>query len=88
MYFLLKMVIFHWYLRLPDGNKGIFLAHKLSDEKTTFFHPKVFGGLVDLHHLQGLLRRGFESLEAGGRLVYSTCSLNPIVPWAFCWTTS
>eukprot|EP00913_Durusdinium_trenchii_P002262 g2088.t1 len=32
-----------------------------------------------LHPLQrGLLRRGFELLEPGGRLVYSTCSLNPI----------
>ncbi|CAJ1441279.1 unnamed protein product, partial [Effrenium voratum] len=32
-----------------------------------------------LHHLQlGLLRRGFECLEPQGRLVYSTCSLNPV----------
>lgn len=38
-------------------------------------------GLID-KFLQGLLRRGFECLETGGRLVYSTCSLNPIVPWA------
>ena len=26
----------------------------------------------------GLLRRGFECLEVGGTLVYSTCSLNPL----------
>ncbi|CAL1166564.1 unnamed protein product [Cladocopium goreaui] len=32
-----------------------------------------------LHKLQlGLLRRGFECLEVGGTLVYSTCSLNPL----------
>ena len=37
------------------------------------------GEALTLHTLQlGLLRRGFECLEAGGRLVYSTCSLNPI----------
>ncbi|CAE7198884.1 Nsun2, partial [Symbiodinium sp. KB8] len=37
------------------------------------------GEALTLHTLQvGLLRRGFECLEAGGRLVYSTCSLNPL----------
>ncbi|ELT89427.1 hypothetical protein CAPTEDRAFT_105596, partial [Capitella teleta] len=36
-------------------------------------------GACHLHNLQArILRRGLEVLEVGGRLVYSTCSLNPI----------
>ena len=34
---------------------------------------------LKLHNLQlQLLKKGFESLEVGGRMIYSTCSMNPI----------
>ena len=47
-------------------------------------NPDVWGkwnaaGGNNLHHLQArILRRGLEMLQVGGRLVYSTCSFNPI----------
>lgn len=37
------------------------------------------GTALNLHHIQfRIARRGAEMLEVGGRMVYSTCSLNPI----------
>lgn len=38
-----------------------------------------FGNAIGLHPLQlNILKRGLQLLKPGGRLVYSTCSLNPI----------
>lgn len=38
-----------------------------------------YGNSLGLHPLQlNILKRGLQLLKAGGRLVYSTCSLNPI----------
>lgn len=48
-------------------------------KNTDVWHKWHVGNGLYLHGLQvGILQRGLELLDVGGRIVYSTCSLNPI----------
>ena len=59
-------------LHLQVLSIGIKQTHLISLYHVSPFHPLPFPTYG------GLLRRGFECLEPGGTLVYSTCSLNPL----------
>nr|XP_013100653.1 unnamed protein product [Stomoxys calcitrans] len=75
---------------MPDGSKSIQKFDKIlcdvpcSGDGTLRKNPDIWGkwNLGQAYNLHGvqyrITRRGAEMLEVGGRLVYSTCSLNPI----------
>ncbi|KAG0232666.1 tRNA (cytosine(34)-C(5))-methyltransferase [Actinomortierella wolfii] len=45
----------------------------------TIWNNWTFGGAMGLHQTQvNILQRGVQMLKVGGRIVYSTCSLNPM----------
>ncbi|KAH8273510.1 hypothetical protein KR018_009055 [Drosophila ironensis] len=74
----------------PDGSKGVLKFDKIlcdvpcSGDGTLRKNPDIWlkWNLAQAYNLHGIqyriVRRGAEMLEVGGRLVYSTCSLNPI----------
>ncbi|EDX01237.1 tRNA (cytosine(34)-C(5))-methyltransferase [Drosophila yakuba] len=75
---------------MPDGSKAILKFDKIlcdvpcSGDGTLRKNPDIWlkWNLAQAYNLHGIqyriVRRGAEMLEVGGRLVYSTCSLNPI----------
>ncbi|KAH8380926.1 tRNA (cytosine(34)-C(5))-methyltransferase [Drosophila serrata] len=74
----------------PDGSQAILKFDKIlcdvpcSGDGTLRKNPDIWlkWNLAQAYNLHGIqyriVRRGAEMLEVGGRLVYSTCSLNPI----------
>ncbi|KAF9183005.1 hypothetical protein BGZ51_004308 [Haplosporangium sp. Z 767] len=80
-------------LKLAPNNKGEVLPLEFdrvladvpcSGDATLRKNPMVWlkwthGGAMGLHHTQvNILQRGVQMLKVGGRIVYSTCSFNPM----------